>query len=129
MDFITHSYPFVKEVKNVEGIRLASLEDIAALKLNEIVGNGTRLKDFIDLAYLSCYLSLKKMTDSYEVKYATRNPVMTLKALFYHNDINFDEPVQIAAGKYSWKAIAKRLSEMTKSPSKTFETLPVGLKK
>jgi hypothetical protein len=125
IDLITHPYPLVKELKHFEGIRIASLEDIAAMKLNAIVGNGTRLKDFIDIAYLSCHLSLKKMTDAYEDKYATRNPVMTLKSLSYHNDINFNEPVQIAVGTYSWKAIAKRLNEMIKSPSRIFETLPV----
>lgn len=70
VDFITHSYPFVKEVKNVEGIRLASLEDIAAMKLNAIVGNGTRLKDFIDIAYLSCYLSLDESVQIGAGKYS-----------------------------------------------------------
>jgi len=34
----------------IEGIRFASLEDIAAMKLNAVIGNGTRLKDFVDIA-------------------------------------------------------------------------------
>jgi hypothetical protein len=129
IDLITHSYPLVKPLLLSDGIRLASLEDIAAMKLNAIVGNGTRLKDFIDVAFMSCYLSLKKMIDAYENKYATRNPVLTLKALLYHHDINFYEPVQIIDGIYSWKAIEKRLHEMEKLPNKVFETLPFSLKK
>ncbi len=59
-------------------MRLASLEDIAAMKLNAIVSNGTRLKDFIDITYLSCYLSLKEMLDAYETKYIVRNPLVII---------------------------------------------------
>jgi hypothetical protein len=129
VDLITHSYPLVKELEKHEGIRLASLEDIAAMKLNAIVGNGTRLKDFIDIAFMSAYVPLKKMVDSYEDKYATRNPLMTLKALSYHNDINFNEPIQMVNGTYSWKVIEKRLSEMEKFPSLIFDTVPFAKKK
>ncbi|HWD90509.1 MAG TPA: nucleotidyl transferase AbiEii/AbiGii toxin family protein [Mucilaginibacter sp.] len=123
IDLITHSYPLVKQLELANGIRLASLEDIAAMKLNAIVGNGTRLKDFVDVAFLSCYLSLGQMMDAYEYKYSSRNPVLTLKALLYHNDINFEEPIQLIGTTYSWKVIKKRLDEMAKSPSKIFESL------
>ena len=125
IDLITHSYPLVEQLKLSEGIRLASLEDIAAMKFNAIVGNGTRLKDFIDIAFMSCYLPLKAMLDAYEYKYSSRNPFLTLKALSYHNDINFDEPIHLVKGTYSWKAIKKRLDEMEKAPARTFETMPV----
>lgn len=123
VDLITHSYPLVKKLNEIEGIRFASLEDIAAMKLNAIVGNGTRLKDFIDIAFMSHYLSLQYMVDAYEEKYKTRNPLITLKALSYHDDINFYEPIQMMNGTYSWKLIEKRLSEMAKFPSEIFEPL------
>src|SRR5690606_2443882 len=103
VDFITHAYPLVKEFRLDEGIRLASLEDIAAMKLNAIVGNGTRLKDFIDMAYLSSYLSLKDMLDAYEHKYSTRNEVLVLKALSYFNDVNHKEPIQLLGAGYQWE--------------------------
>lgn len=47
VDLITHNYPLVKPLLNVDGVRMASPDDIAAMKLNAISGNGTRLKDFI----------------------------------------------------------------------------------
>ena len=58
IDLITHSYPLVEDLTNIESIRMASILDIAAMKLNAIVGNGTRVKDFIDIAFLSSFLSL-----------------------------------------------------------------------
>lgn len=123
VDLIAHSYPLVKPLLLSDGIRLASLEDIAAMKLNAIVGNGTRLKDFIDIAFLSCYLSFETMLNAYEDKYSTRNPLLALKALSYHHDINFNEPIQMVSGAYSWKPIEKRLSEMEKFPARIFESL------
>jgi hypothetical protein len=124
VDLITHSYPLVNKLRVIEGIRMASLEDIAAMKLNAIIGNGTRLKDFIDVAYLSSFIPLKKMIDAYANKYNSRNPLLAIKALSYHRDINFNEPIKMMRGKYSWKAIEKRLINIEKLPSKVFEELP-----
>ncbi|GAA3950725.1 hypothetical protein GCM10022246_01540 [Pedobacter ginsengiterrae] len=54
VDFITHPYPHVQPLDNLENIRMASLQDIAAMKLNAVVGSGERIKDFVDLYYLLC---------------------------------------------------------------------------
>ena len=124
-DLITHAYALVKELQTIEGIRMASLEDISAMKLNAVSGNGTRLKDFVDVAFLSRYLSLTQMMEAYEHKYATRNPVMIAKSLLYYNDINFNESVQLMNAKYSWKLIEKRLREMERSPNLVFKTDPL----
>lgn len=123
VDFITHAYPLVKEFRLEEGIRLASLEDIAAMKLNAIVGNGTRLKDFIDMAYLSSYLSLKDMLDAYEHKYSTRNEVLVLKALSYFNDVNHKEPIQLLGAGYQWEAVSNRIIKMIREPGKVFQSV------
>jgi len=117
VDLITHAYPLVKDVVLDETIRLASMEDIAAMKLNAIIGNGTRLKDFIDIAFLSSSLSLQEMINAYEHKYQSRNPVMIMKALAYHNDINFNEPIHFLKETYPWKLIEIRINQMIKSPA------------
>lgn len=119
-DFITHAYPLVNDVLVVEDVRMASLEDIAAMKLNAIIGNGTRLKDFIDIAFLSSRLSLEQMAASYEQKYMSRNPVLALKALSYHQDINFNEPIHYKVGAYAWNIIEQRLNNMLKYTNKVF---------
>jgi len=123
VDLIAHNYPLVKPLIETEGIRIAAVEDIAAMKLNAIIGNGTRLKDFIDIVYLSSSLTVLQMIDAYEKKYATRNPAMVIKALDYHNDINLNEPVEMLAGKYKWEDIKKRLGEMTLNPDKLFDSV------
>ena len=124
VDFITHNYPLVKPLLLGESIRMASLYDIAAMKLNAISGNGNKLKDFIDVAYLSSMLTLSDMLDAYQEKYASRNPTMVIKALDYNQDINFDENIEMLGGHYSWENVKSRLSQMTLYPHKLFGQLP-----
>ncbi|UCS92390.1 hypothetical protein KZP23_17035 [Echinicola marina] len=50
VDLIAHQYPMINDVGLVEDVRMASLKDIAAMKLNAIVQNGSRLKDFVDIS-------------------------------------------------------------------------------
>lgn len=124
VDLITHNYPLVKPLIQRGDIRMASAEDIAAMKLNVIAGTGTRLKDFIDIAYLSSTLTLTDMINAYEEKYSSRNPTMVVKALDYHQDINFNEPIEMLSDKYLWKNIEARLKQMTLHPQKLFSQTP-----
>ncbi len=120
IDCIAHQYPWIEKTATNENIRLASLYDIAAMKLNAIAGSRTRLKDFIDIAFLSGEMTFNKMLDGYERKYNS-NQVIPVKALTYFDDINFNEPVKMM-GKttFEWKMIESRLKEMTKFPNKIF---------
>lgn len=131
VDLITHSYPLIKELVLEEEIRLASLEDIAAMKLNAIMRDGTRLKDFIDVAYLSSHISLKQMIQTFEGKYSSSNPIAIIKSLMYHDEINFNEPIKFLKGVYQWKLTETRIGQMVESPDKVFPPLSaeIGQKK
>ncbi len=120
---ITHNYPFINPVFIEDEIRLLSLEDIAAMKLSAITYNGTRLKDFIDIAYLSTKMSLNNMLDAYNKKFINANKVTVLKALSYFEDINFKEHINLLKGNFEWNAIEKRLSAMIKNENKIFSII------
>ena len=123
IDCIAHCYPWLKPCRLEDGLRFAQLEDISAMKLNAIAGNGTRIKDFIDVAYLSSVFSLQQMLGFYEQKYHS-NTLMPLKGLIFFDDINREEPVHMADGKpLQWKRIEKRLLSMDLYPERVFETL------
>lgn len=68
-DILFHQYMLIGTVTEIEGIRMASCQDIAAMKLNAITDNGSRLKDFVDLAFLSSFFTLQQMLDFFEMKY------------------------------------------------------------
>ena len=123
IDCIAQCYPWLKPFRIEDNWRLADLEDIAAMKLNAIAGNGTRIKDFIDMAYLSSVFSLQQMLGFYEQKYHS-NTLMPLKGLIFFDDINRNEPVRMADGKpLQWKRIEKRLLMMDRYPERVFEAL------
>jgi hypothetical protein len=103
VDCIAHQYQWLDKYDTIDGIRLAGYKDIAALKLNAICGNGTRLKDFIDMAFLSTKLSFNEMLLAYQEKYNS-NLVIAIKSVVYFDDINFDEPIMMAGEKkFQWK--------------------------
>jgi len=124
-DFITHNYPRLSDYIIGEfSVRLYSIHDIAAMKLAAIADNGTRLKDFTDIAFLSCHLSIRDMLNSYQKKYSNSNSVRALKGLMYHRDINFDEPIRLISNNFNWACIATRLSEMIENENTIFSQPP-----
>jgi len=66
--FHFESDPFLKEPIIKQNIRLASLEDISAMKLNAITSRSTK-KDFIDIDEILKTSSIGKMLDNYEKRY------------------------------------------------------------
>lgn len=53
IDLIKFNYPHLFPHDVIDGIRLESIPDIIAMKLLSITDNGSRVKDFIDIAFLS----------------------------------------------------------------------------
>lgn len=127
VDLLTHAYPLVNELKTDEGIRLASIEDIAAMKLNAIVGNGTRAKDFLDIAYLSCYLSLEQMMQACEKKYKNINPFVVVRSLVHTGDVVKNAPIHLINDRYSFEPIEYRLNQMPDHSEMVFERTPFNL--
>ena len=121
VDLIRYDYPHISPIEIEEDIRLESLPDIVAMKLSSICDNGSRIKDFIDVAYLSNLYSFSEMLDFYTQKFPSSNPIVPTKSLIYFNDINFEESVIMMQGKFDWNAISKRLNEMTVNPDKHFK--------
>jgi predicted nucleotidyltransferase component of viral defense system len=96
-DFVNHSKqkllrPFVID----QGIRMFSIEDIAAMKLSAITGRGTR-KDFYDLYVLLQQYSLKDMLNWHDEKFNSDNSWMVIKSLQYFVDAdNSPEPLLLS---------------------------------
>ncbi|MCX6307783.1 MAG: nucleotidyl transferase AbiEii/AbiGii toxin family protein [Bacteroidia bacterium] len=123
VDCLAHPYPWLQEPMCEGSIRLSGFKDLAAMKLNVVAVNGTRLKDFIDLAYLSSTLTLSNMLEAYLKKYNS-STMVPLKALTFFNDINYQEPIiMMEKSKFTWKTIEKRLLEMQRKPDQLFPPL------
>ena len=119
-DFIRHNYPLLKPPVEEEGIRMLSMDDIAAMKVHAIVQSGKRMKDFIDVYFLLQHLSMHSFIELFTQKYNYISPMVALKALNYFGDIdeNIDPPRLVKP--LPLPKIKKRLSEATLKPNKIF---------
>ena len=125
VDIIAHIYPLIDEPFIVEDtIRLYSIRDIVAMKLVAISDNGKRLKDFVDIAYLSTKMSLSQMLETYSSKYHRFGSLHALRGLTYFDDIDFNVNIDLINSSFSWKKIEKRIQAMIKYENKVFETVP-----
>lgn len=68
-----------------EGVRLAGIKDIAAMKINAVTNRGSR-KDFVDVARLLDEHSLAEMFEWYRQKYPEANLALALRSLCYFAD-------------------------------------------
>jgi hypothetical protein len=120
-DLISHRYPVIKPPETIDGIRIMSQPDIAALKLHAIVNNGTRLKDFVDIHFMLEKMPLSEMYSAYETKYhpnASRD--VAKLALRDHTRIDFKEPVMLVGNTLDWPKINARLLQAVERPDKIF---------
>ena len=118
--FLSHPYPLAGPVRETNGLRLASLEDIGAMKLNAVVNNGQRLKDFIDIHFLLREKNLGQLLDVYTTKYADASPKTAKRSILYHEDIDFEANVELVGSDLKWAEVVKRLKEAVTYPGRTF---------
>lgn len=120
IDLIKYDYPQVCSVETIEGIRFESIPDVIAMKLSAICDNGSRIKDFIDIAFLSSKYSFDDMLKFYSTKFPASNQMMLAKALVYFADIDFNEDIVMLKYDFNWDKIAKRLNDMTLQKDRVF---------
>jgi hypothetical protein len=120
VDFITHAYPLVRKLVTKQKMRLASIHDIAAMKLNAIAHSGNRQKDFYDIYFLLEHLTLKEMLVAYQKKYTTSNPIVALKGLTYFEDIDFEIEFPILTRKVSFEKVKERLLDASRHTQKRY---------
>jgi len=121
VDCIAHCYPWIQPAVFIEDIRMASIEDIAAMKFNAIVQDGSRLKDFFDIYVLLEHKSLAQLLSCYVQKYPNVSGLTAGKALLYHNDVKQTQRLDLLNQNISWRNIVKRLRQASINPRKVFE--------
>lgn len=107
VDFVNYRYPLIHDIKLVDNIRLASIADIAAMKLAAIAGRG-RKRDFTDIFFLLKYFSLSDIIGFYNAKYADGNEMIVVRSLTYFGDADYDEDMQLLK-KADWQTVKNKI--------------------
>ena len=84
-DIVNYKYSWIDGLIEEDGIRLAGLKDIAAMKIAAITNRGSK-KDFIDIYFLLNYFSLKEIMSLYLDKYPDASSFLACKSLTYFAD-------------------------------------------
>lgn len=103
VDIVNYKCPWLDDVVLEQGLRLASVSDIAAMKITAIIGRGTK-KDFIDIAFLLHHFSLEEILHFYAAKYNDSSVFMAMKSLAYFDDAEAD-PMPDMFVNQSWQQV------------------------
>jgi hypothetical protein len=111
VDFVDYSIiKWLESQIEQNGIRLAGLKDIGAMKISAIAGRGTK-KDFIDLFFLLQHFSLKQLIEFYQQKFDVDDIFHVIRSLTYFDDAEEDPQPKMYID-FNWKTAKKHIKEM-----------------
>ena len=113
VDMVALPYPYIEPIEDYDGIRLASLPDIIAMKLSAIARRGVK-KDFWDIAELLDMYSLAEMLEFYKAKYRSHDIFHLLRAIVYFADAEKQkdpDPLK----KMTWKQVKIKMERATET--------------
>jgi predicted nucleotidyltransferase component of viral defense system len=97
ISFFSYPYKLIGKPLNEENFKIASIEDIAIMKLAAIVSRATN-KDYIDLYFILKNISLPDILKKMQKKLPDLDVNLVLKSLVYFTDIVY-EPIKFKNGK------------------------------
>lgn len=109
VDIVNYKYDWIDTPVEEDGIRLADVKDIAAMKVAAIIGRGTK-KDFIDMNRLLQIFSLKEILDMYMQKYPDGSLFIAIKSLSYFEDAESD-PMPFMFDDTDWGVVKANIRE------------------
>lgn len=113
ISFFTYKYPLIRNTINDEHITLASIEDIACMKLTAITGRATN-KDYIDLYFILKQFSLEDILNFAREKFPEIDTNLLVKSLVYFEDILEEKILYKNNKEVSFDVVKKQLQDEVK---------------
>ena len=117
VDIVNYSYAWIDKPIIENGLRLASPRDIAAMKVNAVIGRGTK-KDFIDIYYLLKHYSFNDLIQFYLQKYPNGSEYRAMLSMAYFGDAE-PQPMPYMFEKIEWEDIKQRIKEEVEAYNQT----------
>ncbi|MDR1726166.1 MAG: nucleotidyl transferase AbiEii/AbiGii toxin family protein [Bacteroidales bacterium] len=109
VDIVNYPYKWIDDAMIEAEITLASIKDIAAMKLAAITGRGTK-KDFVDLYFLLQHFTLPEMFGFFNEKYPNVDLFMTYRSVVYFEDAEQTEmPVMLITTE--WEDVKEKIRQ------------------
>ncbi len=110
VDVVKYGYEWIRPIHKENDIRLASLEDIGAMKLAAVTNRGSK-KDFYDIYFLLQEHTLQSLLNWFEEKFPNWNLLLVLKSLTYFEDAEQTEQPVVIGKKVSWGKVKQVISK------------------
>ena len=120
VEFLTHPYNLVNPLILNNNLTLASVLDIAAMKINAIINSGERWKDFIDIYFILEHYSLDDILIAFKNKNQQTNVSVALKSLTYFDEIKDLQSKFYISKKLSLTLVKKRILASLINKNKVF---------
>jgi predicted nucleotidyltransferase component of viral defense system len=110
-DFVHEPFPLIEPLRLIEGAKLFSIPDIAAMKMHTVCGRGKK-KDFFDIFALLQKYEWPQLLEWFERKYGSSQLFFLWKSIAYFDDAEAD-PEIIGLNEFSvpWDYVKKVISE------------------
>ena len=108
VEFLRHSYPRLAEHDLTGNLRMWSLQDVSAMKLNAIANRGSK-KDFYDLVALLDRFPLPSMISHYQAKYRPASLLMVIRSLAWYEDAE-TEPDPVSLNGNTWTEVKETVA-------------------
>ena len=108
-DFVNEPFPLIESFLEVDGIKLYSIADIAAMKMHAICGRGKK-KDFFDIYVLLQLYSWQQMLKWFELKYGSSQLFFLWKSITYFSDAEDEVDIRgLEPYSASWQEIKEKI--------------------
>ena len=107
VDIVNYGYAWIDNPVIEEGLRLASPKDIAAMKVNAVIGRGTK-KDFIDIYFLLQHFSFSELLKLYLQKYPDGSEYRALLSMAYFDDAD-QQPMPYMFDCVDWETVKQTI--------------------
>lgn len=113
LSFFYYPYKQVKKFKSEEVFRLASIEDIACMKLSAIVSRAVQ-KDYVDLYFILKQINLEGIFKALKKKMPELDENLILKSLVYFKDVEREKIIFKKGNHVSFEEVKNFLRKTVK---------------
>ena len=107
VDVVNYDYPWIDDPVIEADVKLASPKDIAAMKVNAVMGRGTK-KDFVDVFFLLQHFSFEELIQLYLTKYQDGSEYRALLSMSYFGDAD-PQPMPLMFENVGWETVKYKI--------------------
>lgn len=118
VDVVNYDYPWIDNPVTDGVFRLGSPKDIAAMKVNAVMGRGSK-KDFVDVYFLLQHYTFEELMHFYIQKYTDGSLYRALLSMTYFEDAD-PQPMPFMFQSVGWNEIKDEIKHQVETYNRRY---------